>query len=174
MLLRESILMHLDHKSLLSCRLVSTDFKMILDRPMFWIKIFKKVYGLKKLGQELAIIARLIGHFKYEGHEGLPNKVTVYILRNILEYIENISLTSLMKSFNKALKKECKIFLENLEKCFSRSLMKFHKILNQENKNLFQYMTIGHFATSFGTMNLTLLLQGDPNQNFLIQMAITL
>ena len=88
--------MHLDHKSLLSCRLVSTDFKMILDKPMLWIKIFQKVYGLKKLGQELAIIARLIGHFKHEGHEGLPNKVTVYILRNILEYIENISLTSLI------------------------------------------------------------------------------
>ena len=53
----ESILQHLDHKTLLSCQLVNSNFKRILDNPQFLIKILKRDYGINELIQELEIIA---------------------------------------------------------------------------------------------------------------------
>ena len=88
----ESILMHLDHKTLLSCLLVNSNFKRVLDNPKFWIKILKNIYGLKDLGQELESIETHIGDSKYEEEIG-----TKKFSKNFWEALEQSFPRSLIK-----------------------------------------------------------------------------
>ena len=121
----ESILQHLDHKTLLSCKLVNSNFKRILSSPLFWIKILKRDYGINDLLQELQIIATFIGQYKYE------------------EIKWNNS----------------RCYRRGLQLSFSRSLRKFHGILNTENNTIIQSMNVSQFAASFGSTELIELLK---------------
>ena len=121
----ESILQHLDHKTLLSCQLVNSNFKRILDNPLFLIKILKRDYGINDLLQELQIIATFIGQYKYE------------------EIKWNNS----------------RCYRRGLQLSFSRSLRKFHGILNTENNTIIQSMNVSQFAASFGSTELIELLK---------------
>ena len=160
----ESIFHHLDHKTLLSCQLVNSNFKRILDNPLFWMKILKRDnrtnerlpeleiiatfighYGLKKLGLELASIAKHIGHSKHEYIRQKNHRYSKLLSTKLLDCLVSNSM--------------CMILMEDLEESFTRSLMKFHKILNKENKTLFKSMTIDQFAASFGSMELIQLLE---------------
>ena len=140
-----SILQHLDHKTLLSCQLVNSNFKRILDNPLFWIKILQNIYGLKKLVLDLASIAKHIGHSKHEYIRQKNHRYSKLLSTKLLDCLVSNSM--------------CMILMEDLEESFTRSLMKFHKILNKENKTLFKSMTIDQFAASFGSMELIQLLE---------------
>ena len=160
----ESIFHHLDHKTLLSCQLVNSNFKRILDNPLFWMKILKRDnrtnerlpeleiiatfighYGLKKLGLELASIAKHIGHSKHEYIRQKNHRYSKHLSTKLLDCLGSNSM--------------CKKLMEDHEESFTRSLMKFHQILNKENKTLLKSMTIGEFAASFGSMEFIRLLK---------------
>ena len=160
----ESIFHHLDHKTLLSCQLVNSNFKRILDNPLFWMKILKRDnrtnerlpeleiiatfighYGLKKLGLELASIAKHIGHYKHEYIRQKNHRYSKHLSTKLLDCLGSNSM--------------CKKLMEDHEESFTRSLMKFHQILNKENKTLLKSMTIGEFAASFGSMEFIRLLK---------------
>ena len=77
----EEIMSHLDHRTLLSCRLVSISFKNILDNPKIWLRRCKRVSMSDEKQAKWREVIDCLNNTDGIDFDKLLNQVTLYLMK---------------------------------------------------------------------------------------------
>ena len=77
----EEIMSHLDHRTLLSCRLVSISFKNILDNPKIWLRRCKRVSMSDEKESKWRKVIDSLNNTDGINFDKLLNQVTLYLMK---------------------------------------------------------------------------------------------
>ena len=77
----DEIITHLDHRTLLSCRLVSTSFKKFLDNPKIWLRRCKQVSMSDKDESKWKKVIEFLNNTDGINFDKILNQVTLYLMQ---------------------------------------------------------------------------------------------
>ena len=77
----DEIITHLDHRTLLSCRLVSTSFKKFLDNPKIWLRRCKRVSMSDEKQAKWREVIDCLNNTDGIDFDKLLNQVTLYLMK---------------------------------------------------------------------------------------------
>ena len=77
----DEIMSHPDHRTLLSCRLVSTSFKKFLDNPKIWLRRCKQVSMSDKDESKWRKVVEFLNNTDGINFDKILNQVTLYLIK---------------------------------------------------------------------------------------------